>query len=143
MTPNITTLHIMTILQIVIIIKKEEKISLFSILFEFYLGCFPIIEEEDFSSCSHTIQKIISSYFELPPYFFFYDCLLLRKFKLFSFFFFLCATKGVGLFLWWLAFFFYEKKKGKKWVNFFLMNHHSFFKDGTLRETQESKKDIN
>jgi hypothetical protein len=54
---------------------------------------FLVIEEDDFSSCSHTIRKTFSSYFEFPPYFFLYDCLLIGKFELFNFWFFYVLPK--------------------------------------------------
>jgi len=78
-------------MQLVIIIEKEEKkiiFSLFYLNFSWDVSCH---RRRRFSSCSHTIRKTFSSYFELPPYFVLYDCL--GKFKLFKKKF-LCATKG-------------------------------------------------
>jgi len=73
-------------------LKKKKKIifSLFYLNFSWDVSCH---RRRRFSSCSHTIRKTFSSYFELPPYFVLYDCLLLGKFKLFKKYF-LCATKG-------------------------------------------------
>jgi hypothetical protein len=78
-------------MQIVIIIEKEEKKIIFSLFYLNFSWDFSCHRRRRFSSCSHTIRKTFSSYFELPPYFVLYDCL--GKFKLFKKKF-LCATKG-------------------------------------------------
>jgi hypothetical protein len=105
---------------------------------------FLVVEKEDFSSCSHTIQKTFSSYFELPHYLFLYDCLLLGKFKLFKKKFLMCWQRSWFIFVMTCLLLLRGKKgfKKKNELTFFLMNYHSCFKDGILRETQSSKKDI-
>jgi hypothetical protein len=70
---------------------------------------FLVIKEEDFSSCSHTIQKTLN----FPPYLFLYDCFAIRKIQNFQFFFPYVLAKELVSFCDDLPFFSTGKKEGK------------------------------